>query len=51
MPWAKAPELDQQIGQATADLHTAQANLAIAFSTAERWALLFKKRFGGAPSL
>jgi RND family efflux transporter MFP subunit len=38
-----APELDQQIGQATADLQTAQANLAIASSTAERWALLFEK--------
>lgn len=38
-----APELDQQIAQASADLQTADANLAIASSTAARWTRLFEQ--------
>jgi RND family efflux transporter MFP subunit len=33
----EAPDLDQQLAQAQADLGTAEANLALAKSTAERW--------------
>ncbi len=37
-----APELDHQLQQAKADLETAQANLKLAQSTAERWQFLLK---------
>ncbi|HLK63211.1 MAG TPA: efflux RND transporter periplasmic adaptor subunit [Bryobacteraceae bacterium] len=37
-----APELDHQLQQARADLETAQANLKLAQSTAERWQFLLK---------
>src|SRR5215467_3565420 len=37
-----APELDHQLQQAKADLDTAQANLKLAQSTAERWQFLLK---------
>lgn len=33
----EAPDLDQQLAQAQADLSTAEANLALSKSTAERW--------------
>jgi len=36
------PEVDQQLYQAEADLHTAQANEKLAQSTAGRWAALLK---------
>ena len=38
-----APEVDQQLQQARADLKTAQANLATAKITADRWQGLLKK--------
>jgi RND family efflux transporter MFP subunit len=38
----ETPEVDQQLQQARADLQTAQANLALAKSTAERWQFLAK---------
>jgi RND family efflux transporter MFP subunit len=38
----EAPDLDQQLAQAKADLLTAQANAALASTTAVRWKLLFK---------
>jgi RND family efflux transporter MFP subunit len=38
----EAPDLDQQLAQARADLLTAQANAALASTTAVRWKLLFK---------
>jgi RND family efflux transporter MFP subunit len=38
----EAPDLDQQLAQAQADLLTAQANAALAQTTAVRWKLLFK---------
>ncbi len=37
------PELDQQVMQARADLATAQANEALARTTAQRWASLLQK--------
>ena len=37
-----APELDHQLQQARADLETAQANLKLAQSTADRWEFLLK---------
>ena len=37
-----APELDHQLQQAKADLETAQANLRLAQSTADRWEFLLK---------
>jgi RND family efflux transporter MFP subunit len=37
-----APELDHQLQQAKADLETAQANLKLAQSTADRWQFLLK---------
>ena len=37
-----APELDHQLQQARADLETAQANLKLAQSTADRWQFLLK---------
>lgn len=40
-----APELDQQLLQATADLATAKANARIAASTAARWQDLLKRNF------
>jgi RND family efflux transporter MFP subunit len=38
----EAPDLDQQLAQAEADLLTAQANAALARTTAVRWKILFK---------
>jgi RND family efflux transporter MFP subunit len=38
----EAPDLDQQLSQAQADLLTARANAALASTTAVRWKLLFK---------
>jgi RND family efflux transporter MFP subunit len=38
----EAPDLDQQLAQAKADLLTAQANAALAGTTAVRWKVLFK---------
>src|SRR3546814_55122 len=38
-----APEIEQQLAQAQADLRTAQANRALAQTTAERWADLRSK--------
>jgi RND family efflux transporter MFP subunit len=38
----EAPDLDQQLAQAEADLLTAQANAALARTTAVRWKVLFK---------
>lgn len=38
----EAPELDHQLQQAKADLATAQANLKLAQTTAERWTFLLK---------
>jgi RND family efflux transporter MFP subunit len=38
----ETPELDQQLQQARADLETAQANLQLAGTTAERWQFLVK---------
>jgi RND family efflux transporter MFP subunit len=38
----EAPDLDQQLAQAQADLLTAQANAALASTTAVRWKVLFK---------
>jgi RND family efflux transporter MFP subunit len=38
----EAPDLDQQLAQARADLLTAQANAALARTTAVRWKILFK---------
>jgi len=38
----ETPEIDQQLQQARADLQTAQANLGLAKSTAERWQFLSK---------
>ena len=38
----ETPEVDQQLQQARADFQTAQANLALAKSTAERWQFLAK---------
>ncbi len=38
----EAPELDHQLQQAKADLETAQANLNLAQSTADRWQFLLK---------
>lgn len=38
----EAPDLDQQLSQAKADLMTAQANAALATTTAVRWQQLFK---------
>jgi len=38
----EAPDLDQQLAQAQADLLTAQANAALARTTAVRWKVLFK---------
>jgi RND family efflux transporter MFP subunit len=38
----ETPEVDQQLDQARADLATAEANLALAKSTAERWQFLLK---------
>ena len=38
----EAPEVDQQLQQALADLSTAQANLKLAQVTAERYTNLFK---------
>jgi RND family efflux transporter MFP subunit len=38
----EAPDLDQQLAQGRADLLTAQANAALASTTAVRWRLLFK---------
>ena len=40
----EAPDLDQQLAQAKADLLTAQANAALARTTAVRWKLLFKTK-------
>jgi RND family efflux transporter MFP subunit len=39
----ETPEIDQQLDQARADLATAQANYALARTTAERYEILFKK--------
>jgi RND family efflux transporter MFP subunit len=39
-----APELDHQLQQAKADLATAQANLALSQSTADRWQYLLKSQ-------
>ncbi len=36
------PEIDQQLRQASADLETAQANLSLAQTTADRWQFLLK---------
>jgi RND family efflux transporter MFP subunit len=36
------PEIDQQLRQANADLETAQANLSLAQTTADRWQFLLK---------
>lgn len=38
----ETPEVDQQLDQARADLATAEANLALAKSTADRWKFLLK---------
>lgn len=38
----EAPDLDQQLAQGEADLLTAQANAALARTTAARWQILFK---------
>jgi len=38
----EAPDLDQQLAQGEADLLTAQANAALARTTAARWQVLFK---------
>ena len=38
----ETPEIDQQLQQAQADLETAQANLQLARTTADRWQLLVK---------
>jgi multidrug efflux pump subunit AcrA (membrane-fusion protein) len=38
----EAPDLDQQLAQGQADLLTAQANAALASTTAVRWKILFK---------
>jgi RND family efflux transporter MFP subunit len=38
----EAPDLDQQLAQGEADLLTAQANAALAGTTAVRWKVLFK---------
>jgi RND family efflux transporter MFP subunit len=38
----EAPDVDQQLAQARADLLTAQANAALATTTAERWQQLLK---------
>jgi RND family efflux transporter MFP subunit len=38
----EAPDLDQQLAQGQADLLTAQANAALARTTAARWQILFK---------
>jgi RND family efflux transporter MFP subunit len=38
----EAPDLDQQLSQAKADLMTAQANVDLANTTAARWQILFK---------
>jgi RND family efflux transporter MFP subunit len=38
----EAPDLDQQLAQGQADLLTAQANAALARTTAVRWKVLFK---------
>jgi RND family efflux transporter MFP subunit len=38
----EAPDLDQQLAQGKADLLTAQANAALARTTAARWQILFK---------
>jgi RND family efflux transporter MFP subunit len=38
----EAPDLDQQLAQGEADLLTAQANAALASTTAVRWKVLFK---------
>src|ERR1700730_16507921 len=38
----EAPDMDQQLAQAQADLLTAQANAALARTTAVRWKVLFK---------
>jgi RND family efflux transporter MFP subunit len=38
----EAPDLDQQLAQGEADLLTAQANSALARTTAARWKILFK---------
>jgi len=38
----EAPDLDQQLAQGEADLLTAQANAALARTTAARWKILFK---------
>jgi RND family efflux transporter MFP subunit len=38
----EAPDLDQQLAQGQADLLTAQANAALASTTAVRWKVLFK---------
>jgi RND family efflux transporter MFP subunit len=38
------PEVDRQLGQARADLATAQANAALARTTNERWQLLVRKQ-------
>lgn len=38
----ETPEVDQQLDQARADLATAEANLALAKSTADRWQFLLK---------
>ena len=38
----EAPDVDQQLAQARADLLTAQANAALATTTAERWKQLLK---------
>src|ERR1051326_6021031 len=40
-----APEVDQELHQAEADLASAQANSRIAASTAARWKDLFKRNF------
>jgi RND family efflux transporter MFP subunit len=38
----EAPDIDQQLAQAQADLMTARANAKLATTTAARWAVLFK---------
>lgn len=38
----ETPEVDQQLGQARAQLETAKANLGLAISTAERWKTLLE---------
>src|ERR1700683_5054932 len=40
----EAPELDHQLQQARADLETAEANLRLAQTTADRWQFLLKSQ-------